>query len=69
MRINSNCVGGAAVARRSHKPEVVGSNPTPATTIRSRRADPLRWHQREASSPLALAAIVAAIIFIAAVAP
>lgn len=27
------------------------------------------WHQREASSPLALAAIVAAIIFIAAVAP
>lgn len=26
-------VGGAAVARRSHKPEVAGSNPAPATTI------------------------------------
>lgn len=30
----SNCVGGAEVARRSHKPEVVGSNPTPATKLR-----------------------------------
>lgn len=27
----SNCVGGAEVARRSHKPEVEGSNPSPAT--------------------------------------
>jgi hypothetical protein len=27
------CVGGAAVARRSHKPKVVGSNPTPATNF------------------------------------
>lgn len=29
----SNCVGGAEVARRSHKPEVAGSNPAPATTL------------------------------------
>lgn len=28
-----HCVGGAEVARRSHKPEVVGSNPIPATTF------------------------------------
>lgn len=27
-----HCVGGAAVARRSHKPEVPGSNPGPATS-------------------------------------
>ncbi len=27
------CVGRAAVARRSHKPEVAGSNPAPATSI------------------------------------
>jgi hypothetical protein len=31
-----SCVGGAAVARRSHKPKVAGSNPAPAT--RSRRS-------------------------------
>lgn len=29
---NRFCVGRAVVARRSHKPEVVGSNPIPATT-------------------------------------
>lgn len=30
-----NCVGGAAVARRSHKPKVAGSIPAPATTFPS----------------------------------
>lgn len=29
----SFCVGRAVVARRSHKPEVAGSNPAPATTL------------------------------------
>ena len=27
--------GGAVAARRAHNPKVVGSNPTPATNIRS----------------------------------
>lgn len=30
---DEHCVGGAEVARRSHKPEVEGSNPSPATTL------------------------------------
>lgn len=30
----NSCVGGAEVARRSHKPKVEGSNPSPATIIR-----------------------------------
>lgn len=30
---HEHCVGGAEVARRSHKPEVAGSNPAPATSI------------------------------------
>ena len=30
--LESHCAGGAAAARRSHKPEVAGSNPAPATS-------------------------------------
>ncbi len=34
-----HCGGGAAVARQSHKLEVVGSSPTPATSIPPERSD------------------------------
>ena len=32
--------GGAVAARRAHNPKVVGSNPTPATNIRSKKQTP-----------------------------
>ena len=39
----NKCVGRAAVARRSHKPEVEGSIPSPATTFRPRAAIATRF--------------------------
>lgn len=44
------CVGRAVVARRSHKPEVAGSNPAPAT-ISARAALPLRPGPASAQLP------------------
>lgn len=40
----TNCVGGAEVARRSHKPKVEGSNPSPAT--KSKRGRPKKGEVR-----------------------